>query len=85
MEITEDTINATWNDYSLEHTETCTGAVGEEGGISLWQFVMDDGTDGMFTSTKNTRCRHGANAATPPACPWNRCGNDECTECLEDD
>ena len=47
----------------------------------LWQWIVETEDMSYTARAKHAVCRSGANATTPPACPWDACFDDECTVC----
>lgn len=60
----------------------------QSGGVGLWQFVMQSNDGKSKIRTPHTVCRYGnvkgAEYNQPPACPWNACLNEDCSECASD-
>ena len=80
-ELTTDTTHAMSKDYSTEWSISCSGNVGVDGGVGLWQYVVTTSNGGLSTFTNHTVCRYGDLYNVAPACPWNVCANGDCSAC----
>lgn len=82
-QITQDVEDTYSVDYDVTVTFTCERDPNDpDGGVGLWQWVVesDDGTN--KTWTQHYSCRTGSgyfNVA--PACPWNACVEQDCKQC----
>lgn len=83
--LTYDAKESMEEDITVEYDISCTGQVGAEGGVGLWQWVVRNGSNQFsFTQTKHTVCRYDSLYNVKPACPWNACTNGDCSECKTD-
>ena len=84
--IMNDTKNEVVSEIWVEAHVPCEGAVGTEGGVGLWQFVVKNAktSKDVVLHSVNTVCRYGELHAVPPKCPWNACLNGDCSVCASD-
>ena len=83
-EIAHDTTQDMSHDVSIDLTIKCTGKAGAAGGVGLWQFVVENGDESVWTQTNHTVCRYGSLYNESPKCPWNACANGDCSVCEGD-
>ena len=78
-----DTSSDFTQNVDIEWEISCTGEKGPDGGVGLWQFVVDNSDGSVMTQTRHTVCRYGELYNKSPNCPWNACANGDCSECLD--
>ena len=82
-QITQDVQDTYSYDYEATVTFTCAVDPNDpDGGVGLWQWVVESDDGGNKTWTQHYSCRTGAgyfNVA--PDCPWNACVEEDCKEC----
>ena len=76
------TAEETYTESTQTTTElTCGDGVQQSG---LWQWVIETSDGNSKARTAITVCKTGDKWQVPPACPFNACTNDDCTECAAD-
>jgi len=83
-EITTDTMSSEERDINTGIEIPCTGSVGPEGGVGLWQWVVRKNESDSWVQTGITHCRYGALANVKPECPWPACIGGDCSSCKDD-
>ena len=63
---------------------SCTGGVGKEESVGLWQWVVSSSDETVLAKSKHTICKYGTNYNQAPKCPENACTNYDCSECHDD-
>ena len=60
-------------DFSTKVSTSCTEQ-SSEGGVGLWQYVVNKNDGSGRTHTTHLICRYGPGLYnSPPACPWTAC------------
>ena len=79
--ISEATKNAYSYNVNNEVEIDCPDDKKSDGGVGLWQWVVQTADETGTVWGLHTVCRYGALYNVMPKCPWNACTNGDCSEC----
>jgi len=70
------------SDMTTATSTTCTAPDNlEDGGVGLWQWVLETEDHSTSANTAHTVCRFGTLAKSAPTCDWMDCLNIDCSLC----